>query len=54
MKKRIKFCDWEKVSGKKCGSILTEKQYDYCKSNKLPFLCWGHQTQNNLLKQNEK
>lgn len=48
MKKRIQFCEWKKISGKECGSILTEKQYDYCKSRNKPFLCWGHQKQNEL------
>lgn len=51
-KKRIKFCEWEKLTGKKCGAILTEKQHDYCKGKELPFLCWGHQKQNELLKHN--
>lgn len=49
MKRRIKFCEWKKLTGKTCGAVLTEKQYDYCKENKKDFLCWGHQKQQELL-----
>lgn len=47
--KRIKFCEWDKVDGHKCGMILTEKQYDYSKENLEKtggfYLCYGHQGQ---------
>jgi len=51
MKQRIKFCDWKKVKkGGMCPMILTEKQFNYCKAKKQPFLCWSHQKENELLK----
>lgn len=54
MKTRIKYCQAKEVLGKTCGSILTERQANYCQVTRIPYLCFGHQGQYQLLKRTLK